>query len=68
MPEVHIIGELLGGSGFKDNNLFAQWKIITEEESRWELIRGHDTGTTHLDAGNTVNYNKFFFLNMQYYI
>lgn len=36
MAEVHVIGQLVGGSGFPDNSLFCKWGIQTGE--LWLII------------------------------
>uniref|UniRef100_A0A7S0VBP4 B9 domain-containing protein 2 n=1 Tax=Polytomella parva TaxID=51329 RepID=A0A7S0VBP4_9CHLO len=47
MAEVHIIGQLLGATGFNSQNLFCKWGIVAGRN--WELLEGNDQGQTHLD-------------------
>jgi hypothetical protein len=51
MPEVHIVGEIEGASGFPSNNLFCKWKIVTnaDDSNRWERLEGETEGQTQVD-------------------
>lgn len=48
MPEVHIVGEIEGATGFPTNNLFCKWKLITDAQF-WELLEGLVEGQTQVD-------------------
>jgi hypothetical protein len=48
MPEVHIIGEIEGGYGFSEPNLFCKWKIVADEHY-WTLLEGYSDGQTQVD-------------------
>ncbi|GAX75422.1 hypothetical protein CEUSTIGMA_g2866.t1 [Chlamydomonas eustigma] len=46
MAEMHVLGQLLGGSGFQSNNIFCKWGISTGRT--WELLEGLEEGQTQL--------------------
>ena len=48
MAEVHIIGQLLGGSGFSNSQLFCKWKLVAG--SAWRLLEGDAEGQTQVDS------------------
>eukprot|EP00003_Mantamonas_plastica_P027497 TRINITY_DN590_c0_g1_i4.p1 TRINITY_DN590_c0_g1~~TRINITY_DN590_c0_g1_i4.p1 ORF type:complete len:149 (+),score=2.22 TRINITY_DN590_c0_g1_i4:61-447(+) len=50
MAEVHIIGELVGASGFPDNTLSCKWKLVADSKS-WDLLSGESSaeGQTQVD-------------------
>lgn len=55
MAEVHVIGQLIGASGFPDNSLFCKWGIHIG--SAWRLLSGLSEGQTQVDnpkLGNTA--------------
>lgn len=54
MAEVHIIGQILGGSGFPDNSLYCKW--IVQTGAAWKLLQGIKEGQTHVD---TPSYEEF---------
>ena len=38
MAEVHIIGQIYGGSEFPDQSLFCKWGIQTGKIIKWKLL------------------------------
>ena len=48
MAEVHIIGELRGGSGFPNNALFCKFAFVCG--GAWHLLEGHAAGQTQVDT------------------
>jgi len=51
MPEVSIIGELIGCIGFDSRPVVGRWRIVTGAD-RWRLLQGQDSGTTWLATHN----------------
>jgi B9 domain-containing protein 2 len=49
MPEVHVIGEIQGATGFPDPSTFCRWKIVSPGDG-WELLEGADNGHTQTDC------------------
>jgi B9 domain-containing protein 2 len=49
MPELHIVGEIEGASGFPSQDLFCKWKIEADETC-WELLEGNVEGQTQVDT------------------
>ena len=50
-PELHIVGELCGGTGFGSGAAVAcKWAL--ESGERWELLEGARGGQTQTDAGS----------------
>ena len=47
MAEVHIIGELTGGSGFASSNLFCKWGMSVG--TSWKVLEGITEGQTQVD-------------------
>ncbi|KAI8848595.1 B9 domain-containing protein 2-like protein [Chytridium lagenaria] len=47
MAEVHIIGTILGASGFPHSSLCAKWSILAGEG--WSLVEGEAGGQTQVD-------------------
>mmetsp|Transcript_13953 Transcript_13953/g.44311 ORF Transcript_13953/g.44311 Transcript_13953/m.44311 type:complete len:177 (-) Transcript_13953:1787-2317(-) len=47
MAEIHVIGQLVGASGFENENVFCKWGIFAGRS--WELLEGSDSGQTHVD-------------------
>lgn len=47
MAELHVVGEILGASGFDDRGLFCKWGVVSGR--MWELLEGLDKGQTHVD-------------------
>lgn len=46
MAEVHLIGQILGSSGFSDSSAFLKWRLQTN--SNWSVLEGIREGQTHL--------------------
>ena len=49
MPEVHILGQILGASGFGDDMLFCKFKFVFGSES-FLLLTGDPEDQTQLSA------------------
>ncbi|XP_063289300.1 B9 domain-containing protein 2 [Pelobates fuscus] len=47
MAELHIIGQIVGASGFPQNSLFCKWGIHTG--GAWKLLSGAVEGQTQVD-------------------
>lgn len=47
MAEVHLIGELVGGSGFPSGDLFCKWGLSVG--SAWKVLEGLQEGQTQVD-------------------
>lgn len=47
MAEVHVIGQILGGSGFPESSLFCKWKV--QVGSAWRVLEGDAEGQTQVD-------------------
>ena len=47
MAEVHVIGEIAGGSGFPSQNLFCKWGLTAG--GAWRLLEGLSEGQTQVD-------------------
>jgi len=47
MAEVHIVGQILGASGFEQQNLFCKWGVVVGHG--WRLLEGYATGRTQID-------------------
>ena len=47
MAEVHLIGELVGGSGFPSGNLFCKWGLAVG--NAWKVLEGLQEGQTQVD-------------------
>lgn len=52
MAEVHVIGQIVGASGFTDQSLFAKWNLNTG--SCWKALEGFTEGQTHLSIKSTL--------------
>jgi len=52
MAELHIIGELVGASGFPSQDLFCKWSIVVGQD--WTLLEGHDEGQTQVDIPKVI--------------
>ncbi|XP_077582763.1 B9 domain-containing protein 2 [Stigmatopora nigra] len=51
MAELHIIGQLVGASGFDHNSLFCKWALHTG--GAWRLLSGTKQGQTQVDNPQT---------------
>ena len=47
MAEVHLIGELVGGSGFPSGDLFCKWGLTVG--NAWKILEGQQEGQTQVD-------------------
>lgn len=47
MAELHVVGEIIGASGFEDRGLFCKWGIAAGR--MWEVLEGLEKGQTHVD-------------------
>ncbi|GFR15089.1 b9 domain-containing protein 2 [Trichonephila clavata] len=47
MCELHIIGQIVGASEFKENNLFCKWGL--HAGGNWKVIEGLKEGQTQID-------------------
>ena len=56
MAEVHLIGELVGGSGFSSPNLFCKWGLVVG--SAWKILEGQHEGQTQVDHPQVANINR----------
>lgn len=45
MPQVNIIGEIAGASGFEEASLFAKYEFLFDQE-RWRVLEGERSGRT----------------------
>ncbi|KAM6153573.1 B9 domain-containing protein 2 [Erethizon dorsatum] len=48
MAEVHVIGQLIGATGFSESSLFCKWGIHTG--AAWKLLSGVREGQTQVDT------------------
>lgn len=51
-PEVHVIGEVVGGTGFDDG---VACKFVVQAGEKWKLLQGNTTGQTHVAYKSTVS-------------
>lgn len=51
MAELHIIGQIVGASGFPQNSLFCKWGVHTG--GAWRLLSGLKEGQTQVDIPQT---------------
>jgi len=47
MAELHVIGEISGGSGFPSHNLYCKWSVHVE--GSWSILAGLREGQTQVD-------------------
>eukprot|EP00039_Didymoeca_costata_P002247 m.58616 g.58616 ORF g.58616 m.58616 type:complete len:176 (+) comp11189_c0_seq3:244-771(+) len=47
MAELHVIGELVGGRDFPNQNLFCKWEAV--QGPAWERLAGEASGQTQVD-------------------
>ncbi|PNH06038.1 B9 domain-containing protein 2 [Tetrabaena socialis] len=45
--DLHILGEIVGASGFQFPMLFCRWQLLYEPSKSWQVLRGQQQGTTH---------------------
>ena len=67
MAEVHVIGELVGGSDFPSGDLFCKWGV--SHGSGWRVLEGLKDGQTQIDhpqvCGFAVSHNSTLSLPMR---
>ena len=51
-PEVHIVGEVMGGSGFEDG---VSCKFVIQAGPSWKKLQGNPGGQTHVIYKSTVS-------------
>uniref|UniRef100_A0A8I5Y6N1 B9 domain-containing protein 2 n=1 Tax=Rattus norvegicus TaxID=10116 RepID=A0A8I5Y6N1_RAT len=51
MAEVHVIGQIIGATGFSEGSLFCKWGIHTG--AAWKLLSGVREGQTQVDTPQT---------------
>jgi len=61
MPSVHILGQILGASGFAQDKLFCKYKIIYDHKSM-RLTDGDPEDQTQLSSAS-VGLPRIFFSN-----
>ncbi|KAI9203705.1 B9 domain-containing protein 2-like protein [Polychytrium aggregatum] len=54
MAELHVVGEILGASGFPSPKLSCKWSLIAGEG--WKVIEGVTSGQTHVDLPTDDRY------------
>ena len=54
MAELHVIGELDGGSGFPTHSLYCKWSVHVE--GSWKLLSGVSEGQTQVDNPENGEY------------
>ncbi|OQR85337.1 B9 domain-containing protein 2-like [Achlya hypogyna] len=45
MPQVHVLGEVVGGSGYDRPSAFCIWRLV-KDDHYWSVVRGADNGQT----------------------
>ncbi|KAF6287555.1 B9 domain containing 2 [Rhinolophus ferrumequinum] len=48
MAEAHVIGQIVGATGFSENSLFCKWGVHTG--AAWKLLSGIREGQTQVDT------------------
>ena len=54
MAELHVIGELVGASGFPAHSLYCKWSVHVE--GSWRLLTGAKEGQTQVDNPQNAEY------------
>ncbi|KAJ3321936.1 B9 domain-containing protein 2 [Blyttiomyces sp. JEL0837] len=54
MAEVHVIGTILGASGFPKSELCTKWTFVAGDE--WNLVEGDEAGQTQVDLPEDPRY------------
>lgn len=44
--DVHVVGEIVGASGFTQPMLFCRWQLLYEPSKSWQVLRGLQQGAT----------------------
>ena len=57
MAEVHVIGELVGGSDFPSGDLFCKWSV--SHGSGWRVLEGDSEGQTQIDHPQDGKFAKW---------
>lgn len=57
MAEVHVIGELVGGSHFPSAALYCKWSIC--HGSGWRVLEGEREGRTQIDHPRDGSFSKW---------
>ncbi|EQC27616.1 hypothetical protein, variant [Saprolegnia diclina VS20] len=47
MPQVHVLGELVGGAQYDRQSLYCIWRLV-KDDHYWSIVRGEDKGQTQL--------------------
>ncbi|GFR50754.1 hypothetical protein Agub_g13021 [Astrephomene gubernaculifera] len=47
LADVHVVGEIVGASGFSAPMLFCRWQLLYEPGKSWRVQRGLQQGATH---------------------
>ncbi|GIL90360.1 hypothetical protein Vretimale_18228 [Volvox reticuliferus] len=45
--EMHVVGEIVGASGFSFPMLFCRWELVYDPAKSWKVLRGLTKGSTH---------------------
>ncbi|GIL62557.1 hypothetical protein Vafri_16646 [Volvox africanus] len=45
--EMHVVGEIVGASGFSFPMLFCRWELVYDPSKSWKVLRGLTKGSTH---------------------
>ena len=51
-PEVHLIGQIVGATGFESDNAFCQFEV--KAGPAWSLLGGDSEGQTQVDYRDQV--------------
>ena len=58
MAEVHVIGELVGGSDFQSGNLFCKWGL--SQGGGWRVLEGLTEGQTQVDHPQVIQFRVWY--------
>ncbi|GLC36538.1 hypothetical protein PLESTB_000159200 [Pleodorina starrii] len=47
LGDLHLVGEIVGASGFSCPMLFCRWELLYEPAKSWKVLRGLTKGATH---------------------
>lgn len=53
-PQVHLIGEIKGATGFDANKLFCKFDVRTGRDD-WKLIAGKESGETYEEIRDEID-------------
>ncbi|KXS17252.1 hypothetical protein M427DRAFT_133683 [Gonapodya prolifera JEL478] len=48
MAELHVVGAILGASGFPSSSLCCKWNFVAGSD--WGIVEGSEPGQTHVDV------------------